>query len=138
MRLWILSLCASTGVNCYSNMHKGFKCLDISEGQVYISREVVFDETIYPFAQLHPNAGARLRVELSLLPNILLNPIASFGDAKLLDQCDVSMSTNGVQDAGTVAIETGENNGGDRHFMYIPGGERRHGARVGSAWCCVR
>ena len=28
----------------YSNQHKGFKCLDQSEGRVYISRNVVFDE----------------------------------------------------------------------------------------------
>ena len=33
--------CAFLG---YSSQHKGFKCLDISEGRVYISRDVVFDE----------------------------------------------------------------------------------------------
>ena len=115
-------------------MHKGFKCLDPSEGRVYISRDMVFDERVFPFAQFHPNTGAQLRAELSLLPDILLNPIASFEDAKLLDQCDVSMSTNGVQDAGTVVVETGEkdgnsrspnlgNNGGGWHFMRIPGGD---------------
>lgn len=26
----------------YSNLHKGFKCLDVKEGRVYISRDVVF------------------------------------------------------------------------------------------------
>jgi len=31
----------------YSNMHKGFKCLDPKEGRVYISRDVVFDETVF-------------------------------------------------------------------------------------------
>lgn len=55
-------------------MHKGFKCLDISSGRVYISRDVTFDENIFPFAQLHSNAGARLRSELLLLPHHLLNP----------------------------------------------------------------
>jgi hypothetical protein len=49
-------------------MHKGFKCLDVSEGRVYISRDVVFDENVYPFAHLHPNAGAKLRSEILLLP----------------------------------------------------------------------
>jgi histone deacetylase 1/2 len=44
----------------YSNAHKGFKCLDPSEGIIYISRDVVFDETVFPFATLHANAGARL------------------------------------------------------------------------------
>jgi hypothetical protein len=50
----------------YSNMHKGFKCLDPAEGRVYISRYVVLDEGVFPFAQLHPNPGARLRAEISL------------------------------------------------------------------------
>ncbi|WVZ71271.1 hypothetical protein U9M48_019877 [Paspalum notatum var. saurae] len=33
----------------YSSMHKGFKCLDISTGCIYVSRDVVFDENIFPF-----------------------------------------------------------------------------------------
>lgn len=57
----------------YSSMHKGFKCLDPSTGRVYISRDVVFDENIFPFAQLHPNACTRLRKEI-LLPDHLSNP----------------------------------------------------------------
>jgi hypothetical protein len=43
----------------YSNLHKGYKCLDIATGQVYISRDVVFDESIFPFAQLHQNSGTK-------------------------------------------------------------------------------
>jgi hypothetical protein len=35
-------------------MHKGFKCLDVADGQVYISRDVVFDETVYLFSKLNP------------------------------------------------------------------------------------
>ena len=31
-------------------MHKGYKCLDRSTGRIYISRDVVFDETVFPFA----------------------------------------------------------------------------------------
>jgi histone deacetylase 1/2 len=31
----------------YSNLHKGFKCLDVTAGRVYISRDVVFDENIF-------------------------------------------------------------------------------------------
>lgn len=51
----------------YSNMHKGFKCIDVSTGRVYISRDVVFDEQVFPFAKLHPNAGALLRSQTLLL-----------------------------------------------------------------------
>lgn len=57
----------------YSNMHKGYKCLDVRTGRVYISRDVVFDEFVFPFANLHPNAGALLRAEINLLPDHLLN-----------------------------------------------------------------
>jgi hypothetical protein len=35
---------------------------------VYISRDIVFDETVFPFSSLHSNAGARLREEINLLP----------------------------------------------------------------------
>jgi hypothetical protein len=39
--------CAFLG---YSNLHKGFKCLDISTGRVYILHDVIFDEQLFPFA----------------------------------------------------------------------------------------
>lgn len=55
----------------YSAQHKGVKCLDVSTGRVYISRDFVFDETVFPFAHLHPNAGALLRKEILLLPSHL-------------------------------------------------------------------
>jgi hypothetical protein len=51
----------------YSNLHKGYKCLDISTGRVYISHDVIFDEAIFPFAELHPNAGARYVSDVLLL-----------------------------------------------------------------------
>ena len=38
--------CAFLG---YSNLHKGYKCLDIQSGRVYISRDVIFDEENFPF-----------------------------------------------------------------------------------------
>lgn len=42
--------------------------MDVASGRVYISRDVVFDEAVFPFAALHPNAGARLRAEILLFP----------------------------------------------------------------------
>jgi hypothetical protein len=48
-------------------MHKGFKCLDISKGHIYISCDVLFDEYVFPFAELHSNA-------------VLLLPTASTGN----------------------------------------------------------
>ena len=44
----------------YNNLHKGFKCLDVAVGRVYISRDVIFDETVFPFKALNPNAGTPL------------------------------------------------------------------------------
>src|SRR4051812_14509833 len=58
----------------YSNLHKGYKCLEVATGRIYISRDVVFDETLFPFAKLHPNAGALLREEISLLSDSLHSP----------------------------------------------------------------
>jgi hypothetical protein len=34
----------------YSAMHKGYKCLDHRTGRIYISRDVIFDEAVFPFA----------------------------------------------------------------------------------------
>jgi hypothetical protein len=31
-------------------MHKGYKCLDRSTGRIFISRDVVFDEKVFPFS----------------------------------------------------------------------------------------
>ena len=85
----------------YSNLHKGYKCLDISTGRVYISRDVVFDEDIFPFAQLHPNAGTRLQQEIFLFSPHLLNDNgvmnSSFSNTTndLPDPCELSSDDTG-------------------------------------------
>jgi hypothetical protein len=96
---------------------------------------VVFDETIFPFASLHPNAGARLRAELALLLDVLLNSSTNFGDAFLHDQTSVnSMPTNVTSNTPVVLDDTGTKMGtrmgylGERteeikhHFMCLPPG----------------
>jgi hypothetical protein len=45
--------CAFLG---YINLHKGYKYLDIASGRVYVSQDVMFVESVFPFAQLHPTA----------------------------------------------------------------------------------
>jgi hypothetical protein len=39
----------------YSNQHKGYKCLEPSYGRVFVSHDVIFDETVFcflPFIQM--------------------------------------------------------------------------------------
>jgi hypothetical protein len=81
--------CAFIG---YSLHHKGYKCLDISTGCVYISRDVIFDESVFPFSKLNSNAGAWLRSEISLLPSSLLDHTLFGGITVDLDH--VPKSTN--------------------------------------------
>ena len=45
----------------YSSLHKGYKCLDRSFGRVYVSRDVVFDEHVFPFYQHSTNPASSLR-----------------------------------------------------------------------------
>jgi hypothetical protein len=55
----------------------------VKTGRVYISRDVVFDENVFPFASLNPNAGSILRQEILLLPS---DPLPSHvGDAQIDD-----------------------------------------------------
>jgi hypothetical protein len=55
----------------YSNQHRGYKCLKPKSGHVYISRDVIFDETVFSDSSLHPNVSAQLKVELLLLHPML-------------------------------------------------------------------
>ena len=105
----------------FSNLHKGFKCLEISSGRVYISRDVTFDETIFPFSKLHSNAGARLRSEISLLPQSLLNPSINHGGEhiddhvsdlhNITDQIDEASAETSTQNDVTGDIEAETSSG---------------------------
>jgi hypothetical protein len=50
---------------------------------VYKSRDVIFDESVFPFEYLHSNARARLRKEVLLLLEHLRNPDS--GDVDCID-----------------------------------------------------
>jgi hypothetical protein len=67
----------------YSPLHKGYKCLHVPSNRTYISRDVIFDELVFPFSNLpsveSPSSSSILPVSLdqfedythapSLLPN---------------------------------------------------------------------
>jgi hypothetical protein len=103
----------------YSTIHKGFKCLDVAEGRVYISWDVVFDETIYPFSKLNLNAGARLRAEIQLLPSDSI-PTSTFpsGDEFIADSTVnmhvIPVSTNASHCLDDAKFFLEENNAGIR------------------------
>jgi transposase InsO family protein len=128
----------------YSNQHKGFKCLDPKEGRVYISRDVTFDEHVFPFASLHPNADARLRADLALLPDILLNSNSN-GDAQMSDLGLFSLPANSSTVSAGDEVFAGQNSGelvpscstNRGHFMCPPG-RRQHDTRGGFSWRRIR
>jgi hypothetical protein len=85
----------------YSNMHKGFKCVDVAGGRVHISRDVVFDETVFPFSKLNPNVGVHLRSEILLLPfySQTYNPFSHGNQSSVCPRAGVPinpMFTNGL------------------------------------------
>jgi hypothetical protein len=78
----------------YSNMYKWFKCLDVAGGRVYISRDVIFDETIFPFSKLNPNADTRLRSKILYLPIDSHPPFSSFHVNEFLDGSNACVPVN--------------------------------------------
>ena len=102
----------------YSGQHKGFKCLEPSSRRVYISRDVVFDEAIFPFSELHEKAGARLRKEILLLPNHLLSgdvnrtdPITASCVDDLQEKSPENLEPNGEIPAPNYGTQATANNG---------------------------
>jgi hypothetical protein len=76
-------------------MHKGYKCLEVSTGRVYISCDVTFDKDVFPFSELNPNVGARLRSDVALLHPTLFRH--DCGDITIHDHItDNPLETNNV------------------------------------------
>jgi hypothetical protein len=86
--------CAFLG---YSNLQKGYKCLDITTGRVYISCGVIFDENVFPFAALNSNAGAKYSSE-----TLLLHPPSP--PRELTDLPVINYPTNPVLPAPVLSI----------------------------------
>nr|AAK53852.1 Putative retroelement [Oryza sativa Japonica Group] len=105
----ILAMQTDWGGEYVNNLHKGFKCLDVSSGRVYVSHDVTFDEQVFPFATLHPNAGARLRAEISLLPSNLMNNTLDQGGEEQYDQMFNIHVPNATDDA-CIAVESYDRN----------------------------
>jgi hypothetical protein len=76
----------------YGSRQKGFKCLDSNTGRVYTSRDLIFDETVFPFEHLHTNAGTRLRKEILLLHDHHLN--RNCGDVICIDSNNTNDHAN--------------------------------------------
>lgn len=104
---------------CYSNQHKGFKCIDVATGRIYISRDVIFYETIFPFSELHPNAGARLRSEILHLPSHLHN---SSRDGTIPDHVNDTQTdaTNRGWSSAESSVQNDVQNSPNRHY-FKPG-----------------
>ena len=52
----------------YSSLHKGYKCLHVPSNRVYISRDVVFDENVFPFSALPVTSTTPTTPKNSTLP----------------------------------------------------------------------
>jgi hypothetical protein len=126
LQFWWSRQCAFLG---YSSLHKGYKCLDIQTGHVYVSHNVVFDEEVFPFANLHPNAGSHPHSELLLLHPTLLpnrglnlahNHVANapnlFGENESLQ-----MSTGYVENSEYTCDHASGSNTGCAHVTEDPG-----------------
>jgi hypothetical protein len=77
-------------------MHKGFKCLDVAEGWLYISHDILFDETVFPFTKLNPNTGARLQAEIHLLPPNSIPPTTPSHGDEFIDSSTAYMHVNPI------------------------------------------
>jgi hypothetical protein len=103
--------------------------LEPSTCRVYFSRDVVFDETIFPFASLHANAGAQLKAKILLLNPTLRNNYG--GDGVVLPNVPNSVDSLLESYVGPCTAEE-EISSGDNPPMYQPIATN-HGAEFGVA-----
>ena len=63
----------------YSSMHLGYRCLSLTTNRIYISRDVIFDEQVFPF---HQNASI----------NRHSNSVSPPNNAGILGSCPISIT----------------------------------------------
>jgi hypothetical protein len=84
---------------------------------IYISRDVIFDKNIFPFASLHSSAGAHYSAEVLLLPSgassdlhVHNNPANTNDSARVILSFDLlqpqKITTPGSSPPGGTAVET--------------------------------
>jgi hypothetical protein len=75
---------------------------------VYNSHDVTFDKEVFPFSELNPNVGARLRSDVALLHSTLFRH--DCGDITIHDHItDNPLDTNNVLEVtGEILRENGE------------------------------
>lgn len=83
----------------YSSSHKGYKCLNRSTGRIYISRDVVFDENIFPFEESKPPNKTTNPHHPVLLP--ALAKLASFYTENALTDIEPVVSNSHMNDGQT-------------------------------------
>jgi hypothetical protein len=89
--------------------------LDIASNRIYISRDVIFDETCFPSADLHPNVGRCYSSEVLLLP-----APSSLGDSVNLPTINVANPPN-VRDDNSGTVIRPDRYGDD----FLPVGDTR-------------
>lgn len=78
----------------YSSSHKGYMCMD-SSGKIYISRDVRFDETIFPFHKLFVPHSSTLPASQSSQSHFSSQiPLVSSPSQYVLDTNTLPLSTN--------------------------------------------